>query len=212
MDIWIYFIPRARYSEGIFSVTSECHIEKVVENYFPWNKRNNPKGGSLVVWQMSLGTLLLPCIWCPHNTSTCKTWNLFLAEYKKIECRRILWCRAVICFHVLESSHHIQTQKSISVFSFKIRHRSENSPNTLCNLSLYILRCLNRIHHSLRYVKPLLRISHVSPAVRIKPCPLTDTIEYKCLRYPPSFIIHMLYETLLSRRLATTCTTNMRVL
>lgn len=131
MDIWIYFIPRARYSKEIFSITSECRIENMVENYFPWNKRNKPKGGSLFVWQMSLGTLPLPRIWCPHNTSVCKTWNLFLTEYNKIECRWILWCRAVICFHVLESCHRIQTQKSISFFSFKIRHRSENSPNTL---------------------------------------------------------------------------------
>jgi len=160
---------------------------------------------------MSLGTLLLPCIWCPHNTSVCKTWNLFLAEYKKIEYRWILWCRAVICFHVLESCHHIQTQKSISFFFFKIRHRSEKSPNSLCKLSLYIFRCLNRIHHSLRYVKPLLRISDVTPAVRIKPYPPTDTIEYERSKYPPSFIIHMFYETPLSRRLATTCSTNMRV-
>lgn len=131
MDIWIYFIPRARYSKEIFSITSECRIENMVENYFPWNKRNNTKGGSLFVWQMSLGTLPLPCIWCPHNTSVCKTWNLFLTEYNKIECRWILLCRAVICFHVLESCHRIQTQKSISFFSFKICHRSENSPNTL---------------------------------------------------------------------------------
>ena len=118
----------------------------------------------------------------------------------------------MICFHVLESCHLIQTQKSISFFSFKIRHRSENSPNSLCKLSLYVFRCLSRIHHSLGYVKPLLRISDVTPAVRIKPYPLTDTTEYKRLKCPPSFIIHILYETPLSRRLATTCTTNMRVL
>lgn len=193
MDIWIYFIPRARYSKEIFSITSECRIENVVENYFPRNKRNNPKGGSFFVWQMSLGTLLLPCIWCPHNTSVCKTWNLFLAEYKKIECRWILWCRAVICFHVLESCHPIQTHKSISFFSFKIRHISENSPNTLRKLSLYIFRCLNRIHHSLEYAKPLLHISGVTSAVRIKPYRPTDTTEYKCLKYPLSFIFHILY-------------------
>jgi len=57
----------------------------------------------------------------------------------------------------------------------------------------------------------LLRISGVTPPVRIKPYRLTGTTEYKCLKYPPSFIIHILYETPLSRRLTTTCTTNMRV-
>jgi hypothetical protein len=141
---------------------------------------------------MSLGTLVFPCIWCPHNASVCTTWNLFLEEYKKIECRWILWCRAVICFRVLESCHHIQTQKSISFFSFKIRHTSENRPYTLLTLSLYIFCCLNGIHLSLEYKKPYLRISCVTLAVKIKLYPLIDTTEYKCLKYPPSFIIHIL--------------------
>jgi len=36
-------------AKRFFSITSECRIENVVENYFLWNKRNNPKRGSLVV-------------------------------------------------------------------------------------------------------------------------------------------------------------------